>query len=203
PAVIVVDNLADPDVSFDLFGRLRDELWAAGHVWLVAARPKDSSAFRAPPAEAFWGAVVEIPPLNEHEVLEFLHKGLSNDEIAQLRKLPLAGFHPRLLIRELHSALEEDPQAKAKEARIGGLLRRAAELGRSEELALRELIGLGRPASAHDPDLLANLGWSRSYAQRIFSHLESNRLVRSLPEATGERAGRPRKLYEPSPSAPA
>ena len=67
--------------------------------------------------------------------------------------------------------------------------------------AMVELLGLGRPVSAHDPELLERLGWTRPYAQRILAHLESAGLVRSMPERGGERAGRPRKLYEPNPNA--
>lgn len=199
PAVIMVDGLSDPEVGFDLFGRVRDELWMAGHAWLVSARPKDSAALRSPPAEAFWAAVVEIPPLNEAEIAEFLLRGLDEQERRGLREVPVAGFHPRLLIREVERALKQG--GGEKENPIGALIERAHELGRSEGMALVELTNLGRPASAHDIELLKNLGWSRAYAQRIFSHLESEGLVRSIPEARGERTGRPRKLYEPDPSA--
>jgi hypothetical protein len=198
PAVIIVDNLSDSVPAFDLFGRLRDELWSAGHAWLAAARPNDSGALRSPPAEAFWSTVVEIPPLNEAEVDEFLRRGLSEPERQRLQMVPVSGFQPRLLIRQLQSTMEEG--GEGKDMWIQRILEQAAKLGRSEEAALRELIGLGRPASAHDPELQKGLGWSRSYTQRIFSHLEAAHLVRSIPEPTGERAGRPRKLYEPNPS---
>lgn len=196
PAVIVVDNLSDAEVAFDLFGRLRDELWAAGHTWLVAVRPVDSVALRSPPAEAFWATVVEIPPFDEREALEFLHRGLDEDELGRLHhETFVEGFYPRLLIREVEDALDQEEREDGM--RIGALLVRASELGGSEELALVELINLNRPASAHDPELLDKLGWSRAYTQRLFSNLESAGLVRSLPAASGERTGRPRKLYEP------
>jgi predicted transcriptional regulator len=198
PAVIMVDGLTETEVGFDLFGRVRDELWMAGHTWLVSIRPQDSAALRSPPAEAFWAAVVEIPPLDEREVSEFLRLGLERDEWRQLHKIPFAG-HPRFLIREVESALKQKPEPK--ETGIRALLERASQLGRSEEIALLELINLGRPASVHDPELSKRLGWSRPYAQRIFSSLESEGLVRSIPEARGERTGRPRKLYEPNPGA--
>jgi len=199
PAVIIVDNVSDSAAAFDLFGRLRDELWSAGHTWLAAARPKDSGALRSPPAEAFWSAVVEIPPLDEIEVAAFLRRGLSEPERERLRQVPLSGYHPRLLIRELQSALEQE--GAVNDAWVTGVLEQAARLGRSAQAALRELISLGRPASAHDPELQKGLGWSRPYTQRIFSHLESAHLVRSIPEPTGERTGRPRKMYEPNPRA--
>jgi predicted transcriptional regulator len=47
--------------------------------------------------------------------------------------------------------------------------------------------------------LLDRLGWSRAYAQRMLSHLEDARLLRSIPERR-DRPARPRKLYEPNPN---
>jgi energy-coupling factor transporter ATP-binding protein EcfA2 len=55
PAVILVDGLLDPEVGYDVFGRLRDELWALGHAWALAIRPRDSATLRTPPADAFGG----------------------------------------------------------------------------------------------------------------------------------------------------
>ena len=198
PTVIFVDGLSDTDLGFDLFGRLRDELWAVGHTWLVAVRPRDAAALRTPPAEAFWSAAVEIPPLTQAEVAEFLKQGLEPAELERLKRDGLVGglgLHPRLLIREIKEELGSDPGERR--ARIGDLIARADSLGRSEGTAMTELIGLGRPATVHDPELLERLGWSRAYAQRIFSHLEQRNLVHSIPETSGERSGRPRKLYEP------
>lgn len=195
PAVLLVDGLSESGLSFDLFGRLRDELWATGHTWLVSSRPRDAASLRRPPADAFWSAVVEIQPLSYAEVSRFLDRGLDQQERARLeRDGPIAGLHPRLLIREVEEALDSKPGER--QARIGALVERANLLGRSEGMALTELIGLGRPASAHDPELLEKLDWSRAYAQRIFAHLEQERLVRSISESS-ERSGRPRKLYEP------
>jgi hypothetical protein len=201
PTVVMVDGIVDPEVAFGFFGRLRDELWATGHTWFVSARPKDASLLRSPPADAFWASVTEIPPLNDEEVRALLRLGLDEDERRNLRQVPLSGFHPRLLIREVHHALQ--PEQDGGEPAYNDLLERARGLGRSEEVALFSLIDLGRPASAHDSELHERLGWSRPYTQRIFSHLEAEGLVRSLPEPAGERVGRPRKLYEPNARAAA
>jgi len=197
-AVIMVDGLTEPEIGFELFGRVRDELWMAGHAWLVSARPKDSAALRRPPAEAFWATAVEIPPLNQNEAHDLLRRGLSEEEWKRLKEIPLGGY-PRLLIREVEGALEHGHGAR--EALVSDLVELANALGRSEGIALSELVNLGRPVSAHDPELLERLGWSRPYVQRIFSHLETAGLVRSIPEARGQRTGRPRKLYEPNPLA--
>lgn len=113
---------------------------------------------------------------------------------------PQNGLFPRALIRDAESRLAAADDA-TKLLDGGELERRASLLGRSESMAVVELLGLGRPASAHDPELLERLGWTRPYAQRILSRLESAGLVRSIPERSGERVGRPRKLYEPNPTA--
>jgi hypothetical protein len=198
PAVLLVDGLLDADVGFDLFGRLRDELWSAGHAWAVAIRPRDSASLRTPPADAFWSAVIEIPPLDVVETEDLLRLGLDKAEFTKVhRDIVISGNQPRLLIREVEARLDPGDQPAAD---AGALVERASALGRSEAMAITELVGLGRPVSAHDPELLDHLGWSRAYAQRILGRLEEEGLVRSIPERRGERSGRPRKLYEPRPS---
>lgn len=202
--VILVDGLIDADVGYDTFGRLRDELWALGHAWMVAVRPRDSAVLRTPPADAFWSTVMEIPPLDQETTSRLLRRGLSDQELRIVeRDQPIAGAHPRYVIRAAQDAL-------AREGAVGGSatgggqkhLEWASQLGRGEAMVVAELIGLGRPLSAHDPDLLQRLGWSRPYAQRILSHLEDQGVLRSIPERN-DRPGRPRKLYELNPDLPA
>jgi hypothetical protein len=202
PATILVDGLLDSEVAYDLFGRLRDELWELGHSWLVTTRPRDSAPLRTPPADAFWGAVVEIPLLSVSEIAELLRRGLDEDEyrlVDDAVEWVITGAHPRTVIRTAQFALS----GGGAKAGIDELTRRAAALGRSEELALAELIGMGHPVSAHDPELLQHLGWSRPYAQRMLSKLEDEGLLRSIPERDTDRLGRPRKLYEPAMDRPA
>jgi hypothetical protein len=197
PVAILVDGLLDPDVAFDLFGRLRDELWELGHVWLVAVRPRDSAPLRTPPADAFWGAIVEIPLLSVSEIADLLRRGLDEDEyrlVDDAVEWVITGAHPRTVIRMAQFVLAHG----GVEVGVDELTRRAAALGRSEELAMVELIGMGHPVSAHDPELLQHLGWSRPYAQRVLSKLENEGLLQSMPERDTDRPGRPRKLYEPT-----
>jgi predicted transcriptional regulator len=200
PATIIVDSLADEDLGFDLFGRLRDELWAARHVWLVAVTPPVSAILRTPPAAAFWSKVVEIPPLESAEVRELLKRGLDRKEWNRMKGIsPPSELHVRAVIREVERILEGDG---GTDQRMGALIENAGRIGRSEATAMSELIGLGRPASVHDNELLDRLDWSRAYAQRIFANLEAADLVRSIPDSSRERSGRPRKLYEPNPRSP-
>lgn len=197
-ATVIVDGLSDGQIAYDVFGRLRDELWDTGHVWLVAVRPRDSASLRTPPADAFWGAIVEIPPLDQAEATALLQRGLDDDEFARVdRDRPIGGLYPRMLIRDAESRLIGPPSAD-RIVDNAELERRASEIGGSESMAMAEMLGLARPVSAHDPEFLERLGWSRPYAQRILSHLESVGLARSFPERDSDRSGRPRKLYEPN-----
>ena len=199
PAVILVDGLLDAEIGFDVFGRLRDELWATGHTWIVAVRRRDSGSLRTPPADAFWATVVEIPPLDIKETAALLRLGLDDQELAHVRRdIAVSGSYPRFLIREAEARLAAGNRPQGD---LRALAERAGRLGRSEEIAMLELIGLGRPASTGDEELLERLGWSRPYTARVFSHLEAAGLVSSFPEPIGERPGRPRKLYEPNLSS--
>lgn len=198
PVAILLDGLIDAEIGYDVFGRLRDELWEAGHPWAVAVRPRDSGTLRTPPGDAFWAAVVEIPPLDRDQIERLLRLGLDKREYRLVdRDRDIAGAHPRSVIRSAQEILSRGTEPAIT---VSGqdLLERASALGRSEAMAMAELQGLGRPVSTHDEDLLERLGWSRPYAQRILSHLESNGLLRTMPERS-DRAGRPRKLYEPNP----
>jgi len=201
-AVILIDGLGSAEIGFDLFGRLRDELWSLEHAWLVAVRPRDSAVLRTPPADAFWGRIIEIPPLDSAETEQLLHRGLSEQELQRLDDdRLLSGAHPRFLIRWAQDRLEGGEHSAAG---LGGpqwYLEQASQLGRSEAMAIAELQGLGRPVSVHDPELLERLGWSRPYAQRILSNLEEHQLLRSIPERR-DAPGRPRKLYELNPNPP-
>jgi len=199
PVAILLDGLTDAEIGYDVFGRLRDELWEVGHPWAVAVRPRDSGALRTPPADAFWAAVVEISPLDYNQTERLLRLGLDKREYQLVdRDRDIAGAHPRSVIRSAQESLSRGTEPAIT---VPGhdLLERASWLGRSEAIAMAELQGLGRPVSAHDEELLERLGWSRPYAQRILSRLETNGLLRTMPERSG-RDGRPRKLYEPNPN---
>lgn len=200
-ATILIDGLIETDLGYDVFGRLRDELWSAGHSWAVAVRARDSAVLRTPPADAFWSTVVEIPALTAQETDRLLHLGLSPHEYKTVNaSRPIAGVHPRYLIRWAQDLIDHGEPNSPAGSRWQRYLHQA-DLGRSEDMAVAELRGLGRPVSVHDPELLERLGWSRPYAQRILSGLEERGLLRSIPER-GDKAGRPRKLYELNPIPP-
>jgi hypothetical protein len=151
--------------------------------------------------------VVEIGQLSYAETEQLLRRGLDDDEYRLVDSVGdklIAGAYPRTTIRAAQEVLAGNgPAETAGAPRSQQLAERASELGRSEAMAMAELQGLGHPVSAHDPELLGRLGWSRPYAQRMLSKLEDAGLLRSIPDRSGDRPGRPRKLYEPNPAPPA
>src|SRR3954466_59056 len=86
PVAILVDGLLASDIGYDLFGRLRDDLWNLRHPWVVAVRPRDSATLRTPPADAFWGRTVEIPPLSYGETDRLLRIGLDDSEYQRAQR---------------------------------------------------------------------------------------------------------------------
>jgi hypothetical protein len=205
PVVVLVDGLTDATLAHDWFGRLRDELWALGHTWVVTARPLEAAPFRSPPADAFWSLVLELPRLTPAERDAMLEQGLDPAErrLVDGAQLP-ADLTPRQLVALVRAILSQSGERGATaDLEIQWRKRRedAATLGRPEALALGQLEAIGHPVSAHDADLLGALDWSRAYAQRILGRLEDAGLVRVIPERNGGQ-GRPRKLYEPAPVLP-
>ena len=200
--VIFVDGTLEPAAGYDVFGRLRDQLWALPHSWVVATTPERVGALRTPPADAFWGAYVEIGPMDGQQVRTLLERGLDWEEA----KLVFSGIRPESGVprRIIHAVEEYLEQPRMEEYsshyRPPAFARQeaAAELGRSASMALAELEALGRPAAAGDDELLARTGWSRAYLGRTLSQLEAAEILRSYPGPTSGQ-GRPPKLYEPNP----
>jgi hypothetical protein len=198
PAVVIVDGATDDEAVYDVFGRMRDQLWSLSHTWVLLTTTARSGAARAAPADAFWSAVVEVDEMGPEELKELLDRGLAEEE----RQLVAA--HPRQLLRDtprnavafVHAVLEGTAEATERTQEQQEL--QVAAAGRSESMALAELQALGRPATAGDPELLARLGWSRPYAARVLARLETAGLVKALRGPTSGQ-GRPPKLYEPDP----
>src|SRR4051794_4528995 len=139
PVVVLVDGLTDGSVAHDWFGRLRDELWALGHTWVVTARPVDAGSFRAPPAHAFLSLVLEVPRLTVAERDAMLERGLRPDERRLVDRAALPPDPtPRELIALLRDATSRSNGASATgdlEARWRRRRERAAALGQPEQLA--------------------------------------------------------------------
>jgi ABC-type cobalamin/Fe3+-siderophores transport system ATPase subunit len=187
PAVVLVDGTIDADAAYDVFGRLRDQLWELPHTWVLATTEERSGALRTPPADAFWPARVDVPPMREPEITRLLRNGLSVAERARIAHRMPEEATPRRVIGLAQDLLNGRPvEQSAASDRLGG----------PEATALAALEALHRPASAGDEELLARLGWTRAYAGRVLAELLAAGAVRSFPGPVNGQ-GRPPKLYEP------
>jgi hypothetical protein len=141
-------RLLDPvDINglFELFGRLREEVWALPHQWVVEVSSEQSGALRQPPADAFFSAVFEIPPLDEQEIEQLLRRGLEEDEarvVLQQPKRPLMDY-PRDVVRYARSTLGGTLEGEQNAARRREVI--AAGLGRTAHMALAEIEARGAP----------------------------------------------------------
>jgi len=193
-AVVVVDDLK-PEVGHALFGRARDELWGLPLTWVVIGDEARRADYLRPPADAFFTKVVDVPPLSTADALKVLRSRAPNPlppGIAQ-RSVEQAEGNPRRLLSLAADVLvgegEDAGSALSRERAITARLR---ELGAPAERMWATLVPLGQ-ASAHDPELLDRLGWSRARASQVLNQLEAAGLVASSTERAQQ--GRPRKVY--------
>jgi len=191
-ACVLLDD-PDPDVAHQLFGRLRDELWQAGIVWVVAGVPARRQQYLTPPADAFFERIVELAPLTDAQQQDLIRRRMSRQDSKGLLSVRAESGSPRALLTALRDAASSPEDAQAVLARRAERQQSAHErLGRLEEMMLAEIEN-GAAASASDPDWTGRFGISRQRAQQALAALEREQLVRAdrLPGPSG----RPRKVY--------
>jgi hypothetical protein len=192
-----------------LFGRLRDQLWELGCVWVVATRVSERGGLLLPPADAFFERVLELGPLSTEEVAELLQTRLGSSPNGWAERLAdVGGGNPRRIldmIRELTDDTDRGRGTPSLNDLLDDLLdavarrnRAIAALGRPEAMLAGALDSLGA-ASASDEVLLSQLGWTRPRAVQVLTRLETAGLVRSADVRLGP--GRPRKVFRLTPPA--
>lgn len=198
---IIVDDLR-PDVAHDLFGRARDEVWSLPLVWIVAGDKARSADYLKPPADSFFGRVVELRALNPLEASQVLRSRAGGElqEHLAARIVGQADGNVRRLITLATDALvdgaDSATDALDRDIEIAGRLR---ELGPSARRLWEAVLPLEQ-VTANDPVLLDRLGWSRVRASQVLNQLESAGLVESSTEKAAQ--GRPRKVYRLSSRVP-
>jgi energy-coupling factor transporter ATP-binding protein EcfA2 len=191
--VCVLLDDPDPDVAHQLFGRLRDELWQTGLVWVVAGDQARRQQYLTPPSDAFFERTVELTPLTDEQQRDLIRRRLDRHDSRELLGVRIESGNPRALLTALRDAAGSAEDVHAVLARRGARQQRAhEELGRLEELMLAEIED-GAAASASDPDWLQRFGVSRQRAQQALAALESHQLVHA--ERLPGPSGRPRKVY--------
>jgi DNA-binding transcriptional ArsR family regulator len=185
--VLLLDEIRTSTIAQSLFGRLRDELWSLPFVWVVAADAAHRAAYLRPPADAFFGTVIELGPLDPRLVLKRRFADLPFAEADVLARL--SDGSPRRLIELVRQVLVDNRHPQdlvADEERIASILDR---FGPSARMLLDTIRSRGS-VSASDEELLEHLGWTRSRATQLLRQLEEAGLVTSEPEKGGRK-----KLY--------
>ena len=191
--VIILDEMHQPELVHELFGRYRDDLWQMPFRWVVCGRLSRRSRYLEPPADAFFDSVLTLGPLDtvaSRELLDARMSGTdSSDEGANLI-IRQGGGNPRQVLAAARDlVLRSSEEALAADR----LVTSAAELGTTEMLAVRYLTRHG-PTSASDQKLLDVLDVTRARATQVLRRLEDAHLVYATSER-GHSPGRPRKLY--------
>ncbi len=189
-ACVLLDG-PDPEIAHRLFGRLRDELWQTGLVWVVAGDRARRQQYLTPPADAFFERTVELAPLTDAQQRDLIRRRMDRQDNRELLDVSVESGNPRALLATLRDAATAG-NAHTLTAQRAERQRRAGGLGRLEEMMLAEIED-GTAASASDPDWTGRFGISRQRAQQALAALEREQLVRA--ERLPGPSGRPRKVY--------
>jgi energy-coupling factor transporter ATP-binding protein EcfA2 len=192
--VITVDGLASTLVH-EIFGRLRDEMWALQLQWVVTGNIEEKAILLAPPADAFFEQILTLAPLTAPEVEELLALRDSEAELGpDVRALIAersAGNPGRALVLARQALVSLDP---VSELNRGSVIERIEqELGEPAARLADDLARNG-PSGPSDPELLRRIGWSRPRAYQVFQALQQAGFAEVSSERSG-RAGRPVHTY--------
>jgi len=194
---LIVDGLAPP-VSHEVFGRRRDELWEFPDVtWIVSAHDEDEAIVLLPPADAFFEAVIRLPPMADDDIRQMLRDRGAFEALGDTvdAVVTQSDGNPSVALRLAREALEHDrPHGDMRTEEVPDIVSRIErELGRPASRLAEELSRLGSSGPS-DARLLENLGWSRPRAYQVFSDLERDGWVTASAERTG-KPGRPKQIY--------
>ncbi len=181
----------DSRVGNQLFGVLRDEVWALPIRWVVAATDDDAAVLLRPPADAFFEARVALAPLTRDEAADLVARRLGH--AVTLPDTP-ERWTPREamdLARLAPADWDEEVAARARRDE------QVALLGRPATMLVTALEELG-PVSPSDERLLDRMGWTSSRASQVLRQLLAVGVV-AYREVRGDRPGRPARLYELTP----
>ncbi len=196
--VVIVDDVRS-EAGHQLFGTLRDQLWALQWTWIVSARSEEKGGLLLPPASAFFERVIELGALPPAAAVDLLRRRTGKRAPAWARQVAdVAGGNPRRVLAVARDVVENGGDAAAIVDGFGQRATALRELGRPESMLAAELESLGA-ASASDEVLLDRLGWTRARAAQVFAALEKAGLVVSDEVRSG--TGRPRRVFRLTPTA--
>ncbi|MEJ7894513.1 MAG: hypothetical protein WKF94_17920 [Solirubrobacteraceae bacterium] len=199
--VLVLLDEPSREIAFQLFGRLRDELWRLPVTWVVAVAPHDFGAFITPPADGFFERIIELGSLPSDRARAVLERRLARAPEYRERLEPFlddivaaAAGRPQLLLslaRDVIAGGSVTSSARALEARE----RRLTEVSPSARKLFAVLDAWGA-GSAADAELQGEVGVSAPRLTQLLKELERVALVHST--AGPGRGGRPRTVYVPA-----
>ena len=199
--IIILDEMHEPELVHELFGRYRDDLWQMPFRWVVCGRASRRSRYLQPPADAFFDSVLTLDALDRAASWDLVQARLAaagtddDEERGRIfadrdRIVEQGGGNPRQLLAAAREVvLRSEEEASVAER----LLASAAALGATEMLVVRYLTRHG-PTSASDERLLKALEITRARATQVLRRLEDAGLVHASNEKANQ-PGRPRKLY--------
>jgi hypothetical protein len=198
--VLLIDDVS-ASAGRALFGALRDDVWRLPASWVVGVAAPDAEVLLRPPADVFFEAVVELPPLSAVDAGEMLHRrgvSLSADDAKSLTDL--AGGVPRRLVDLGRTLLLDGRTVADLIAERSGRQARLAVLSEPAAALLRVLEDVGA-AGPSDPPVQQRMAVSRPRLVTLFRELLDAGLVAELgPERRGgepKGPGRPRVRYRP------
>jgi DNA-binding transcriptional ArsR family regulator len=194
--LIVLDCSSSAGAAYELFGRLRDEVWQLPHQWLVAADESEMGTLLRPPADVFFDVTVRLDawsPQQLGEMLTLRDAGLEPDDLASV--VGAADGNPRRALQAARDALTGDGSAAERLHLRAQREAAAAQLGRTHAMVLAELEDLGG-ASAADEVLQQRLGVTRARISQVLRDLLRAGLVDAAHEP--QARGRPRVVYRPA-----
>ncbi len=199
--IIILDEMREPELVHEMFGRYRDDIWQMPFRWVVCGQATRRSRYLEPPADAFFDSVLTLGPLDTAASLGLLQARLAGADIDDGEaRVRIISNRDRIIEqgdgnpRRLLAAARDVVLRSSEEALVADrLVTSAAELGATEGLAVRYLTRHG-PTSASDEKLLESLDITRARATQVLRRLEDAGLVHASNEKT-HHPGRPRKLY--------
>ena len=196
PHTVLLDASGAGAAVYQLFGRLRDELWQLDHRWVVALDVDELGAVRRPPADAFFDVEVSLAGVSAEELEELLRRRQTPLGDESLREIAEASRgNPRAAIRTARQAVIEERAPREVLAEQAWRQTEAGRLGRPHAMLMAELEHLGA-ASASDEELLDRTGWTRERAAQVLAELERAGLATASTERRAR--GRPRKIFRPA-----
>jgi hypothetical protein len=197
PTLVLVDASSAAAAAYQLFGRLRDELWQLDHRWVVAVDNDEWPQLQRPPADAFFDVHISLSPFEDAALTELLTRrepGLRRRDLVKITA-ESAG-NPRRALELVRQALVTEQPLNDVLSHRAARESAAARLGRPHSMLLAELENSSEALSPSDEQLLARLSWTRERAGQVFRELATANLVVSTTQR--QARGRPRTLYVPN-----